>query len=142
MRKSGEAPALSAAVAYLDTSAFLKLVIAEEQSPALQAFLLRWPQRASADLLRTEAVRALRRAGYGDRVGAARRLFSSLRLIRLDAPLLDLAGDLNPRGLRSLDALHLAAALTIGDDLGVVVTYDARLAEAARERGLVSDSPS
>src|SRR5579872_7348593 len=113
-------------LAYLDTSAFLKLVVAEPESSALQRFLQRWPDRASAALLRTEAVRALRRAGYDHRLGSARRLLRAMRLIRLDEPLLDQAGDLDPRELRSLDALHLAAALAIGMDLGVFVTYDQR----------------
>jgi predicted nucleic acid-binding protein len=64
-----------------------------------------------------------------------------MRLIRLDEPLLDRAGELDPRQLHSLDAVHLAAALTIGSDLGLVVTYDQRFGEAARERGLVVESP-
>jgi len=128
--------------AYLDTSAFLKLIVAERESGALRQFLLRWPERTSAILLRTEAVRALRRAGYDSQVGAARRLLGSMRLIRLDEPLLDRASELEPREMRSLDAVHLAAALTIGSDLGVLVTYDERLAGAARKRGLTVSSPS
>src|SRR5947209_7796790 len=112
--------------AYLDTSAFLKLVVSEAESSALQRFLRRWPERTSAALLRTEVVRALRRAGYDRRVGSARRLLRAMRLIRLDEPLLEQAGDLEPRELRSLDALHLVAALAVGTDLGVFVTYDER----------------
>lgn len=127
--------------AYVDTSAFVKLVVAEIESAPLQRFLVRWPERCSAGLLRTEAVRALRRAGYDARVGAARRLLRAMRLIRLDEPLLDRAGELDPHELRSLDAVHLAAALAIGSDLGVVVTYDERLAGAARDRGLPVESP-
>jgi len=127
--------------AYLDTSAFLKLVVAEAESVALRGFLQRWQERASSALLRTEAIRALRRAGYDARVGAARRLIRSMRLIRLDEPLLDRAGEMDPREMRSLDAVHLSAALTIGPDLGVLVTYDDRLEAAAREKGLVVQSP-
>jgi uncharacterized protein len=128
--------------AYLDTSAFLKLVVGERESAALRRFLIRWPERASAILLRTEAVRSLRRAGYDSQVGAARRLFGTLRLIRLDEPLLDRASELDPREMRSLEALHLGAAVTLGSDLGVLVTYDERLAEAARQRGITVSSPS
>jgi predicted nucleic acid-binding protein len=65
-----------------------------------------------------------------------------LTLVRLDEPLLDRAAELEPLGLRSLDALHLAAALTVGPDLGVFLTYDLRLAEAATNAGLVVDSPA
>jgi predicted nucleic acid-binding protein len=133
---------MSGRAAYLDTSAFLKLLVAERESAALRDFLLRWPERVSATLLRTEAVRALRRAGYDKQVGAARRLFGTLRLIRVDEALLDHASELEPREMRSLDAIHLAAALTTGSDLGVFVTYDERLADAARERGITVTSPA
>ena len=133
---------MSGRAAYLDTSAFLKLVAEEAESSALQRALARWPDRASATLLRTEAVRALRRAGMSDRVGAARRLMGGLTLVRVDEPLLDRAADLEPLGLRSFDAIHLAAALSVGSDLGVLLTYDARLAEAATAAGLVVAAPA
>jgi predicted nucleic acid-binding protein len=132
---------MSGRAAYLDTSAFVKLVVVEPESAALRRFLMRWPDRTSATLLRTEAVRALRRSGHDSHVGAARRLLRAMKLVRLDEPLLDRAGDLDPRELRSLDAVHLAAALAIGPDLGVLVTYDDRLGDAARQRGLVVESP-
>ena len=128
--------------AYLDTSAFLKLLVTERESPALRRFLARWPERTSAVLLRTEAVRALRRAGYDSQVGAARRLLGTMRLIRLDEPLVDRASELEPREMRSPNAVHLGAALTIGSDLGVIVTYDQRLGDAARNRGISVSSPS
>lgn len=60
----------------------------------------------------------------------------------LDEPLLDRAGDLGPGELRSLDAVHLAVALSIGPDLGAVLTYDVRLREAALSQGLEVESPS
>jgi len=129
-------------VAYIDTSAFVKLVVLEPESAALQRFLGRWPERTSATLLRTEAVRALRRGGHDAHVGAARRLFSAMQLVRADEPLLDRAGEIEPRELRSLDAVHLATALALGADLGLVITYDQRLGDAARQRGLVVQSPS
>jgi len=128
--------------AYLDTSAFVKLLVAEPESVALGTRLRRWPDRASAGLLRTETVRALRRSGNDHLVGKARRLFKAVHLIRVDEPLLDRAGDLEPAELRSLDAVHLAAALSIGPELGVFVTYDSRLREAALSQGLDVESPS
>lgn len=128
--------------AYLDTSAFLKLIVNEPESAAMRAHLQRWPQRASATLLRTETVRALRRSGNDQLVGRARRLLGAIRLIRLDEPLLDRAADLGPPELRSLDALHLAAALSIGFELGVLLTYDDRLRRAALDQGLAVASPS
>ncbi|MBV9546557.1 MAG: type II toxin-antitoxin system VapC family toxin [Chloroflexi bacterium] len=132
---------MSASAAYLDTSAFLKLVVAEAESAALRRFLLRWPDRTSASLLRTETIGALRRAGYDQHVGHARRLFRTIRLIALDELLLDRAAELDPRELRSLDAIHLAAAMLVGSDLGAFVTYDQRLAAAAQDVGLPVHSP-
>lgn len=132
---------MSGRAAYLDTSAFVKLIVAEPESEALRARLRRWPERASATLLRTETIRALRRSGNEHLVGKARRLFGSILLIRLDEPLLDRAGDLGPPELRSLDAVHLAAALSIGPDLGVLLTYDDRLRDAALWQGLDAESP-
>lgn len=132
---------MAARSAYLDTSAFVKLIVAEPESAALRARLQRWPERASAALLRAEAVRALRRSGNGHLVGSARRLFGAVHLIRVDESLLDRAGDLEPAELRSLDAVHLAAALSIGSELGAFVTYDERLADAASASGLDVESP-
>ncbi|MBV8528154.1 MAG: type II toxin-antitoxin system VapC family toxin [Candidatus Dormibacteraeota bacterium] len=126
---------------YLDTSAFLKLVVSEPESRPLRQFVSRWPEQCSASLIRTEAVRALRRSGYENRVGIARRLMGGMRLIRVDDVLLDRAGELDPRALRSLDAIHVAAALELTADLGALVTYDQRLATAASTAGLRVEAP-
>jgi predicted nucleic acid-binding protein len=132
---------MSGRTAYLDTSAFVKLVVAEPESTALARYLRRWPARASAALLRAEALRALGRIGQ-PQASAARQLFGGFHLIALDEPLLDRAGELRPWTARSLDAVHLAAALSLGSDLGVVVTYDQRLAVAAQAQGLDVAAPS
>src|SRR5215471_9647623 len=113
---------------YLDSSAFAKLVVAEPESAALRRYLRSRPNRASAGLLRTEAIRVLRRHGR-QHENAARRMLQHMLLIRLTPRLLDEAGDLDPPELRSLDAIHLAAARALGADLGGLVTYDAGLAE-------------
>ncbi|MGH9294059.1 MAG: type II toxin-antitoxin system VapC family toxin [Acidimicrobiales bacterium] len=128
-------------VAYLDSSAFVKLIVPEPESEALRQALLRWSEFASAALLRTEVIRALRRSGNEAHVGKARRLMRGVNLVRLDELLLDRAADLAPTDLRSLDAVHLVAASTIGDDLGVVYLYDTRLARAAEALGMDVDSP-
>jgi predicted nucleic acid-binding protein len=101
------------------------------------------------DLLRTETVRALRRSGNHHLVGQTRRMFGAINpriidtytstvIVRLDGTLLDRAGDLGPLELRSLDAMQLAAALFVGSDLAVVLTYDIRLRDAALAQGLPS----
>jgi len=62
-------------------------------------------------------------------------------LIRLDDALYEAAADLDPPFLRSLDAIHLAAAVSIGQDLAGVVTYDTRMADGARALGLQVEAP-
>jgi predicted nucleic acid-binding protein len=86
-------------------------------------------------LLAVEAVRACAR--YGDRYEReARELLEGVSMVPLDDDVLDKAVELIPAQLRTLDALHLATALAASDQLGVFVTYDCRLAEAAADTGL------
>lgn len=126
-------------LAYLDSSAFVKLFVAEAESQRLTAWLSDWPERASCALLRTEAVRALRPHG-SEQLVRARAAFATMRLVQLDSDLLDAAGDLQVAS-RSLDAIHLAAALALGPDLGALVTYDQRMSAVARELGVTVVSP-
>jgi predicted nucleic acid-binding protein len=132
---------MSADVAYLDTSAVVKLVVRERETAALRRELRHWPRRASSSLLRVELMRAIKRAGLPRLVAPARRHLSAISLIRMDEALLDRASDLDPASLRSLDAIHLASALTLRSDLGVVVTYDDRLLQGAAVLGLPTASP-
>ena len=126
---------------YLDTSAFAKLVMTEPESAALISFLRRRPLQVAATLLRTEVLRAAMRISQSH-LARARRQLAGIAFIDLAPPLLDYAGTLSPPEVRSLDAIHVAAALTLGDDLGEFVTYDHRLADAARQWGLTVVSPS
>lgn len=127
---------------YLDTSAAVKLVVEEAGSKALRA----WLQTAtepivSSDLLRTELLRATRR-GAPDQVQQARAVLDSLVLLTLSTSLFEQAALLEPDLLRSLDALHLAAALDLGDDLDGIITYDDRLGSAAAALGMVVIAPT
>jgi uncharacterized protein len=72
----------------------------------------------------------------------ARQLLERISILRLDDPLLDDAAALNGTTLRSLDAIHLAAARTLGDGLAEVITYDHRMADAARQVGLPVAAPA
>ena len=126
---------------YLDTSALVKLVVAEPETAALRAWLSdanRDP--VASDVARTELLRAVRRAAP-DRVLQARAVLDSITLTAVPTPLFEEAGRLDPTALRSLDAIHLAAALDLGDDLDSMVTYDDRLAEAARSNGIAVTAP-
>jgi len=69
-------------------------------------------------------------------------MLAALNLVAVDDDLLDEAARLGPETLRSLDAIHLASALSVGSAVGVVVTYDARLADVARAAGLAVLSPA
>lgn len=125
---------------YLDTSAFIKLVRSETQSAALRRELDRAEPISSA-LLGVEGRRAARR--YGPL--AERRALVALTavtLIPLDEAVLDAAAALEPPELRSLDALHLASALSLGGDLARFYCYDLRLAGAAQSLGMDVRSPS
>jgi len=62
-------------------------------------------------------------------------------MLRLDADMFDQAGWTEPAELGSLDALHLAAALSLGPDLSGIVAYDERLIEAATRAGITTASP-
>ena len=127
---------------YLDTSAAVKLVIPEEESEPLRRWLgTRDSQAFSSDLLLTELLRVARRHTQG-RMTMARAILDSLVLVRLSTEVCERAAILEPVGLRSLDALHLSAALELGDELSGIVTYDWRLAEAARLLRLEAKAPT
>ena len=126
---------------YLDSSAIVKRVVRERESSALRRYLRTRQERVSCALARTEVVRAVRHLGP-PAVARARRILRRLDLIRLDDSLLDAAGMLEPRILRSLDAVHLAAALLIVPELDAIVTYDRRQAEGASWLGLHVEAPA
>ena len=65
-----------------------------------------------------------------DRASRARAVLDSVTLVQVTAAVFEAAGRLDPSGLRSPDAIHLAAAFDLGDDLDGLVTYDDRLAAA------------
>lgn len=126
---------------YVDTSAVLKLVVKERETTALLA----WSRQheghlVASDLTRTELLRATRRTAP-DRLAQARVVLETLTLLSLPTDLFQRAATLDPDLLRTLDALHLAAALALGDDLDGLVTYDERLASAAAANGVPVLSP-
>jgi uncharacterized protein len=129
-------------VIYLDSSAVLKLVTAEAESDALEDWLVERPDTSfvSSALTQVEVLRACRRIDEG-LLPAARRLLRGIDLVPMDALILEAAAELPTLVLRSLDALHLASALSLDPDLDVLVTYDARLLAAAEAAGLAVAQP-
>ncbi len=127
---------------YLDSSAIVKTIIAEAETPALLATLADWPDRVSSALARVEVPRALRRAGAPAAVfRRAEETLRRLLLIWLDDDVLEVAAGLDPESLRTLDAIHLATALSVRSDLQAVVTYDLRFARAAVHARLLVWAP-
>ena len=126
----------------MDTSALAKLVVREPETDALRGWLAadsRDP--VSCDLTRTELMRTVRRAAP-DLALDARRVLDAVTLTQVTAAIFEQAARLEPATLRSLDAIHMAAALDLGDDLDGLVTYDSRMAEAARSAGIQVIAPS
>jgi predicted nucleic acid-binding protein len=128
-------------VVYIDSSALVKLAIPEPESDALRAELARWDRHVTSALARVEVVRACARVDVSaGRI--AEQIVSALDLIAVDDRVLEEAALLGPVELRSLDSIHLASALLLGDALGVAIAYDDRLVEAMRAVGVPTATPS
>ncbi len=127
---------------YLDSSAIVKFAVAEDESDVLAAWR---GDLDSEDVLMTcelavaEVLRAVSRVDGDSEIALVH--LDSLEQLVVDRDLLLAAGRLEPVGLRTLDAIHLAAATAAGDDLGGVVTYDERMGAAAQALGLTTLAP-
>jgi predicted nucleic acid-binding protein len=129
---------------YFDSSAIVKLIQREAASPALFDFLEvhSGDQVVTNALARVEVARSLYGADQ-DCFALMRRHFARMMTIAIDAEILESAAVMLPGArLRSLDALHLASAVAVGDGLRFVVSYDARMIDAARIVGLPVSSPA
>lgn len=131
---------------YLDSSALVKLVREEPESAPLLAYL-RDADVVSCELVLTEVPRAIRRAQSHDPglrlealMGQASEVLDAVALLPLDQPVLLGAGALEEPALRSLDAIHVSAALDLSP-LDAFVSYDERQSAAARLCGLRTAAP-
>jgi uncharacterized protein len=124
----------------LDTSSYVKLPLREAEERPLLEELTRWDGYVSSALLAVEAVRACARYDEGY-ARDAREFLESVALLPLDEGVLEAATALQPAELRSLDAIHLATALSARAEIGVFVTYDQRLATAASAHGFEVVAP-
>lgn len=119
---------------YLDTSAALKLLVEEAESTALALAIDRQqPDLVACWLLDTELRRAVQREEVLTQ-DVVTGLLDGVALYEAPPSLFREAGLLPGARLRSLDALHLAAAIRIGVDH--LVTYDNRMGDSARLVGL------
>lgn len=127
---------------YADTSALVKLVVKEQESRALHEWITSTkPTIITNDLARTELLRAVRKTAPG-RLTRARAVLDATEPMTIPTEVFDQAGVLAPDHLRSLDAIHIASALTLGDDLHALVAYDIRILAAAHAHGLRTVTPS
>lgn len=132
---------------YADSSALVKLVYEEKESAALTSWLTRGTREGetvhvvSSSLVFVEVMRAARKRGV-NAPERARTTLQTLSLVSLNRTILQQAATVSPMGLRSLDAIHLATALSIERRIDYIVTYDIRLHRAAEEYGLPVIAPA
>jgi predicted nucleic acid-binding protein len=130
---------------YMDTSALTKLLIAEPETPELRNWLTsqidQGDSAATSALGRVELMRTVARYGDISQADRARYLLDGLDILPLTEPMMSLAESIGPATLRSLDAIHLAAAAYFDQELTAFVTYDHRLLNGCRDIGLTTASP-
>ncbi len=127
-------------LSYVDASALVKVAVAEAESAAMHRWYVESERVATS---RVGLIETRRAAGRGNVDRAHLRfVLDSLVVIEVDARVADRTAGLGPPALRTLDAIHLASAIELGQELDAFVTYDGRLAEAARAVGLPVVSPA
>jgi len=129
-------------VIYFDSSALMKVIREEDETAPLSEWLSSQPDVpvVTSELGRVEVLRTARRAGR-EVMAEARAVVGDLDLVPLDRGVQDLAAEIGDVLLRTLDALHLASAVLLRDELTAFVTYDHRLVRAAQAAGLPTASP-
>ena len=125
---------------YLDSSALVKLIMSERGSEELGSFLGGRSVWVSCSLARVEVIRAVM-IREPNALPRAQELLNRLHLVNLDDQVLDRAAHLDPPLLRTLDAIHLAAAHTMRSRLDEFVTYDGRQASGAHLLGFTVIAP-
>jgi predicted nucleic acid-binding protein len=143
-------------VIYFDTCALLKLIRPDHETAALGAFIDARPDTRwfSSEVARTELARTVRRINHDDQgavIGSGRlgaeldqveRLCDGLDFVPVSSRVLSDAAALEHPFLRTLDAIHISTAAGLRKSLAAFVTYDKRLAAAAKEAGLPVTSPA
>ena len=102
---------------------------------SLRALLKEDADQVASSIVEVEVVRAVRRAAP-ELTALAQNVVSQIAVLDPTDAIRERAALLEPATLRSLDALHLATALEVGDDLDGLVTYDGRMSTVAETLGL------
>ncbi len=126
---------------YLDSSAVLKLLVDENESMALEGYLEGKFDMVTSALAVTEVIIGVRRHGAMP-LKEAYAVFETIDLIEIEDAILRSAGTVGLPTLGTLDAIHIATALTLGDELDALVTYDRRMQEAATALGIEFAAPA
>ena len=128
---------------YLDSAAIVKLVHAEPESEALRAWLAERAESGwiSSVLVEVETFRALARHSPAA-ISRLHPVLDLIEMVDIDPAIRIGAQTIAPAAVRSLDAIHLATALRLGEKVTSFVTYDKRLADAAQGAGLRVDMPA
>ena len=132
-------------LSYVDSSAIVKLVIDETETRALRRWMEAGVTCLTSRVSMVEVPRALRRKGQVSlelATGALDQALRAIAILEIDAATAERAAAVGPPALRSLDAIHLASALSLAAELDAFVTYDLRLADAVREAGLRVIAPT
>ena len=119
---------------YLDASAIVKLVVREPETADLVLAVQADPEIVSSGLAWTEVMIAVRRAGRS--TARAERVLDGIAFIPIDDGILHEAAALGPKDIRTLDAIHVATALSLLPDVETMITYDVRQALVASALGL------
>jgi uncharacterized protein len=119
----------------------VKLFKAERETEAFRAALANWPVQVASELIRVEAIRTARRLGGQDIVRRARAALERINLIPPSPEIIELATKACTPALRAMDAIHLATALTMRDDLGAMFVDDNDLHAAAQAHDLNAIAP-
>jgi len=126
-------------LAYVDTSAFIKLLLAEPETPAIRTALRGWPNLVASEILFIEAHRVGMREHRQPDVA---NLLQTVTLLSLTPTIRQRSATIGTARLRTLDAIHLATAETLGGDLGIIFTYDRRMLSDAPLEGLPVRAPA
>lgn len=133
-------------VLYADTSALVKLAVLETETDALRQELTQWRDLATSVITEIELARAVARVRSGG-VPAADdiavwAITAAATEIELTPEVRRMAAELEPAGLKALDAIHVASALSLGDELAGLLTYDHAMQAAAKTREIPVVAPS